>query len=100
MALVNKTNGNYLRITNIRFDNDTVEYNVYRNSQIREDERNNIVSEYEIIKNGCWNTAVIPEIICNTIPPSDKGILDGLKTLCYQKMLEDTSAFRDWESDE
>jgi hypothetical protein len=99
MAMINKKNGNYLRISNIRFDNNTVEYNIYRDAQIREDEKNGIVSEYEIIKNGSWNTDVIPEVIAVSLPPQGKGILDGLKTLCYEKMLED-SAFIDWQSDE
>ena len=97
--MINKINQNYLRISNIRFDNNTVEYNIYRDATIREDEKNGVVSEYEVIKNGAWNTDVIPEVIAVSIPPQGKGILDGLKTLCYTAMLLD-SAFKDWISDE
>ena len=99
MGMINKINGNYLRINNIRFDNNTVEYCIYRDATIRENEKNGIVSEYEIIKSGSWNTDLLPEVIAVSIPPQGKGILDGLKTLCYEKMLED-SAFEDWISDE
>ena len=95
-----KNNGNYLRITEIRFENNTVNYEIYQNAQIREDEKNGIKNEYVINKRGSWNTDVIKEVIALATPTANKGILDGLKTLCYQKMLEDTSAFGDWVSDE
>ena len=99
MALIHKTKGYYLRITSINTANDTVDYNIYRNAQIREDEKNGVVSEYEIIKNGCWNTAVVPEVVLQATPDSTKNLLDNLKTQSYINMLLDTSAFGDYESD-
>lgn len=99
MGLV-KNNGNYLRITEIRFEDNTVNYEIYATVQIREDQKNGILNEFYQNKRGSWNTDVIKEVIANATPPEGKGILDGLKTLCYQKMLEDTSAFGDWVSDE
>ena len=53
----------------------------------------------KVIKSGAWNTDLLPEVISVSIPPQNKGVLDGLKTLCYTAMLFD-SAFTDWISDE
>ena len=97
MALIHKTNNSYLRITNVTPD--CVEYKIYRNKNIRQDEENGVLNEFEIVKTGIWNTSLIMEEILTSSPVPNKNIIDGVMTLCYLKMLED-DIFKDYASDE
>lgn len=99
MGMINKKNGNYLRIIEINIKDAAVHCVVYPNKEYRDRERNGEVFLPGILQYATWNTAVFTEQVLESNLILGKTALDGLRTLCYQKMLED-SAFIDWQSDE
>ena len=92
MALI-KSNGNYLRITSVRTDNNTANYDIYSNDAARNRELNGTWKEFDIKKDGSFNTAIIEEIGLLAPPLTFKSINDNFKTICYVLMLCDVSAF-------
>lgn len=99
MALI-KENGNYLKITSIRTDNNSADYDLYQNEAARDREIAGTWNEFDVKKNGSFNTAVIPEIAMVAPTLTTKGIYDNFKTMVYILMLCDLSAFPNAELDQ
>lgn len=99
MGLI-KENGNYVKITSIRTDNDTAELAIYQNEAARDRELAGTWSEFDVKKSGSFNTAVIPEIAMLAPALTFKGIYDNFKTMVYILMLCDLSAFPNAELDQ
>lgn len=92
MALI-KSNQNYIKITSIRTDNNTVEYDVYQNADARLREKNGTWTEFDIKQTKSFNTAVIKELVLKNPIIQNYTIEETFKTLCYIAMLCDFSAF-------
>lgn len=92
MALI-KSNGNYIKIKSIRTDNNTVDYDLYQNADVRAREKNNEWTEFDIKQVKSWNTAVINEVVLKSQIIVNYTLEETFKTLCYIAMLCDFSAF-------
>lgn len=92
MALI-KSNQNYIKITSIRTDNSTVEYDIYQNQDARLREKNGTWTEFDVKQTKSFNTAVINEVVLKSPIISNYTLEDSFKTLCYIAMLCDFSAF-------
>lgn len=92
MALI-KSNQNYIKITSIRTDNSSVNYDIYQNQDARLREKNGTWTEFDVKKTGSFNTAVINEVVLKSPIISNYTLEDSFKTLCYIAMLCDFSAF-------
>jgi hypothetical protein len=81
MALLLK-DGSYLKVTKIEEDRGRVFYNTYRNPEIREDEKKEDLSKYEVI---IQNSEYAPEVEeeLKKLADSSKSVSDNIKVAGY-----------------
>ena len=92
MALI-QNNGTYLKITSVRTDIYTANFDIYQNEAARDRELAGQWTEFDIKKDGSFNTAVIQELVLPAPFIPNSTLEDTFKTLCYVAMLCDFSAF-------
>lgn len=94
MALI-RPNSTYIKITSVRTDNNSVDYEIYQDESARNREISGTWTEFDVKQKGVFNTAVISEIVFESPFISGNTLQDVMKTLCYVAMMCDFSAFPD-----